>query len=224
MNGRVIRQTVVVLMVGMVASGCATKLKQRVATLEETNRNLTRRLNVSHGELDQLAGNRDELDMRLQGALDEIGNLQTELTQRPAPAEAPAGWKPIPGGAMIAIAGNVLFEPGKPTLRKEARKTLDGIVSTVQGEYADKGVLVFGHTDDQPIKKSGWTDNYELSTERALAVVRYLRDHGVPPKRLAACGWGEHRPLVPNSSPANRSANRRVEIFAVGTELIAAGP
>jgi chemotaxis protein MotB len=211
-------------MLGMVASGCATKLKQRIATFEETNRNLTQRLNASQGELDLLASDRDELDMRLQGALDEISSLQTELAERPAPTEAPAGWRPIPGGAMIAIAGHVLFEPGKPTLRKEARKTLDGIVSTVQGEYADKGVLVFGHTDDQPIKKSGWTDNYELSTERALAVVRYLRDHGVPPGRLAACGWGEHRPLVPNSSSANRSANRRVEIFAVGTELFAAGP
>ncbi len=224
MNGRIIRQMFLVVVVGMVASGCTTKLKQRMATFEEMNRNLTQRLNASQGELNLLADDRDDLDLRLQGALDEISSLQTELNQRPSAVETPAGWSPIPGGAMIAIAGHVLFEPGKPTIRKEARKTLDGIVSTIQGEYADKGVLVFGHTDDQPIKKSGWTDNYELSTERALAVVRYLRDHGVPPERLAACGWGEHRPVVPNSSPANRSANRRVEIFAVNTELIAAGP
>ncbi len=224
MNGRVIRQMVVVAVVGIVGSGCTTKLKQRMATFEETNRNLTQRLNASQGELGALAGDRDELDLRLQGALDEISMLQAELTQRPVPSEVAAGWKPIPGGAMIAIAGHVLFEQGKASLRKDARKSLDGIVSALQGEYSDKSVLVFGHTDDQPIKKSGWKDNYELSAERALAVVRYLRDHGVPPRRLAACGWGEHRPQVPNSSAANRKANRRVEIFALGTELIAARP
>ncbi|RME41480.1 MAG: flagellar motor protein MotB, partial [Planctomycetota bacterium] len=73
----------------------------------------------------------------------------------------------------------------------------------------------FGHTDDTPIRKSGWKDNYELSAQRALAVVRYLGSKGIDFKRLIACACGEHRPRVPNRSAAERARNRRVEIFAV---------
>ena len=122
---------------------------------------------------------------------------------------------------MIAIEGEVLFSPGKVSLKESAKRTLDGVVSTIQGEYADKDVFVFGHTDDRPIKKSGWKDNWQLSTERALAVVRYLGDHGVTSTRLAACGAGEHRPRVGNTSQANRAKNRRVEIYAVDREILA---
>ncbi len=221
MNGQMIRWMVPVVMVALAASGCATKKKQRIAMLEETNRGLTERLNLTQSELDALGSDRDELDQRLQAALDEVSTLKTELVEQPVPEEAPEGWTPIPAGAMIAIADQVLFQPGRVTIRKEAGKTLDAIVSAVEGEYAEKGLLVFGHTDDKPIKKSGWTDNYELSTERALAVVRYLQGRGVSPKRLVACVWGQHRPRVPNSSIVNRTANRRVEIFAVDTELLA---
>ena len=58
-------------------------------------------------------------------------------------------------------------------------------------------------------------DNYQLSTERALAVARHLVSRGVPPGRLIAGGCGEHRPREANTSKTNRAANRRVEIFAL---------
>ena len=116
---------------------------------------------------------------------------------------------------MIAIEGNVLFQAGRAVIRPQARVTLDGIASTVRGEYADKDILVVGHTDDQPIKKSGWTDNFQLSTERSLAVARYLQQHGVAPNRLIAGGCGEHRPRKPNDTQAGKASNRRVEVFAV---------
>ena len=137
----------------------------------------------------------------------------------PAPQEEVAGWMPVPGGAVIAIEDRVLFSPGKITLRPEALKVLDGIVSTLGGEYGNRDVLVFGHTDDRPIKKSGWDDNWQLSAERALAVVRYLKEQGVAPERLVGAGCGENRPAVPNSSDANRTKNRRVAIFAADPEL-----
>ncbi len=224
MSGLIIRRTVPVVMLVMVAGGCATKEKQRITLLEETNRNLTDRLNLTSGDLDTMSSERDELDRRLQAVLDEVDALRQTLAERPDPEEVAPGWTPVPGGAMIAIEGNVLFEPGKVTLRSEARRALEAIVSAVQGEYTNKDVLVFGHTDDTPIKKSGWTDNYQLSTERALAVVRYLRDRGVPPQQLVACGCGEHRKRVANTSAANRAANRRVEVFAIDTELLTAQP
>jgi chemotaxis protein MotB len=121
---------------------------------------------------------------------------------------------------MIAIEDDLLFAPGRITLREEARKTLDGIVSTLQGEYGDKDIVIFGHTDDRPIKKSGWDDNWQLSTERALAVTRFLQEHGISASRLVASGCGEHRPRVPNTTEPNRTANRRVEIFAIDPQAL----
>jgi len=136
----------------------------------------------------------------------------------PAAQPAPAGWTAVPGGGMIAIEENILFPPGKIALRDEAKKTLDAIVSTLEGEYSGKDIMVFGHTDDRPIKKSGWDDNWQLSTERSLAVVRYLAEHGVNAERLVAAGCGEHRPRAANTSEPNRLSNRRVEIFAIDAQ------
>jgi chemotaxis protein MotB len=122
---------------------------------------------------------------------------------------------------MIAIEGEVLFQSGKVTLRPEALKALESVARTLNSEYSDRDVLVFGHTDGQPIKKSGWKDNLELSAQRALAVVRYLQGKGVSPKRLVAGGCGEHRPRVERSG--NVAKNRRVEVFVLDNVVRTAG-
>ena len=189
--------------------------------LEQANDNLTEQLNRCHAELDSAYSARDDLDQRLATALYDVETLRAQLAAVPEPEPVAPGWTQVPGGAMIAIEGEILFTPGKEVLRDSARRTLDAIVSAVQGEFGEKHVYVFGHTDDHPIKKSGWKDNWQLSTERALAVVRYLRDRGVSTARLLACGAGEHRPRVPNSSEANRAKNRRVEIFAIDPQVMA---
>ena len=70
-----------------------------------------------------------------------------------------------------------------------------------------------GHTDNEPIKYSGWKSNWELSTARALSVLHYLIDEkGVAPIRVSAIGYGEYRPIASNSNKEGRQANRRVEI------------
>jgi len=195
--------------------GCASGDGQRMTTLEQTNRDLAGRLNAANRELEMARRDRDGFNARLQSAMDQINGLQQQLANRPNEEPPAEGWTAVPGGAMIAIENNVLFQPGSATLRNEARRTLDAIVSTLQSQYAEKDILILGHTDDQPIRKSGWKDNYELSTQRALAVVRYLREHSVAPVRLVACGAGEFRPRVANDSEPNRMRNRRVEFYAL---------
>lgn len=196
-----------------VAAGCSGQ--KNMSQLEADNQKLRGDLNRAQSELAAAQRERDMLNSRVQGMQSDINNLRAEMSDRPVVDQAPPGWTAVPGGGMIAIEENILFAPGKAILRDEARKTLDGIVSTLSGEYGGKDIMVFGHTDDRPIKKSGWADNWELSTERGLAVVRYLKDHGVAPDRLVAAGCGEHRPRVANSSEPNRLSNRRVEIFAI---------
>ncbi|HGY55131.1 MAG TPA: hypothetical protein ENK44_05495 [Caldithrix abyssi] len=115
-------------------------------------------------------------------------------------------------GIHIRLGDNVLFDPGKARLKPKALKILAGIAQMVKGMGME--IYVEGHTDNVPIHTSQFPSNWELSTARALSVVRYLHDiEGIPAEHLAAVGHGEHRPLVPNDSPQGRAKNRRVEIF-----------
>ncbi len=204
--------------------GCNNELKAKdahIALIEDANQQLTddlaaarRESDAERNENDALRRERDGLNGQVLAFQGQVSLLNEQINSRPEPVAAD-GWQAVPGGAMIAIEGSVLFASGKQSLRDSGKGTLSAIAGTIQSSYADKDILVFGHTDDQPIKKSGWKDNYELSAQRALSVVRFLRDRGITPGRLVACGAGEHRPRVANSNEANRAKNRRVEIFAI---------
>jgi len=77
----------------------------------------------------------------------------------------------------------------------------------------DARVIVAGHTDDLPISTERFRDNWDLSSARAVSVIRELINrHGVDPSRLEAKGYADTRPLVANDSIANRARNRRIEI------------
>ena len=89
---------------------------------------------------------------------------------------------------------------------------LDHIYSVLQQTYSSNVIDVVGHTDADPIKKSKWKDNWELSSQRALTVVRYLTNKGFNPAQIRAVGCGESRPVAPNTSVSGKGKNRRVEI------------
>lgn len=80
-------------------------------------------------------------------------------------------------------------------------------------------VRVEGHTDNVPIFTERFDSNWELSTARAVRIVKYLIQEGnIAPGRLSAVGYGELRPLVQNDTPEHRARNRRVEIVLVKSE------
>jgi len=216
MASKTARMFIVITLLSIVAPGCSQKQNGRIVMLEDTNRALTNQLNAMRGELDQSYREREGLDGQLLAATREADDLRGQLANQPEPVPLAApGWNAVPGGAMIAIESGVLFASGKVKMKSDAQRTLDGIVSTLQGEYDGQDIFVVGHTDDRPIKKSGWKDNWQLSTERSLAVVRYLAAHGISRSRLVACGAGEYRPIAGNDSRSHRATNRRVEIFAM---------
>lgn len=198
---------------GIGAVGCADQKKpgQDQAAAADA------RLREMEEELAKLQAENAAQQKRLADLEDENGKLKSELLTGAKGKQEPAapGWKTIPGGEMIALDGKVLFDSGKSKLKPEGIRELDRIAATIKSRHPDYDVYVFGHTDDQPIRHSRWTDNYELSCERALSVVRHLKSKGISPKNLAACGWGEHRPVAANRSAAERAMNRRVEIFVM---------
>ncbi len=116
-----------------------------------------------------------------------------------------------PKGLLIRIDSPVLFDLGEATIKPEAYPILDKVVEMTK-MWPNK-IRIEGHTDDLPIHTRKFPSNWELSTARALSVLRYFLGKGVEPRRLAAVGYGEYHPLVPNTSAENRAKNRRVEIY-----------
>lgn len=161
-------------------------------------------------QLDQARRDRAMDQDRILALQNEIDRLNADMADQ-GQAE---GWSGVPGGAMISIEGTVLFDSGKAGLRQGAQARLDEVAGAIIDRYPNHEIYIFGHTDDQPIRHSAWKDNYELSCQRALTVLRYLRSRGVNAD-IAACGWGDTRPEVPNTSASARQANRRVQIYAM---------
>lgn len=110
-----------------------------------------------------------------------------------------------------------LFEVGTTELSSSGRKNLQQVADTLRNE-GDVFIRVAGHADDRSLKKTAdYANNWELSTQRAAAVVQFLhRVGGLPPERLSATGYGYYQPLVSNESAAGRQRNSRIEIVAEG--------
>ncbi len=123
-------------------------------------------------------------------------------------------------GLVVAISTDeVLFGVGSADLSEEGRQLIGEIAPILAS--APNTIVIEGHTDDQPLDAGGYS-NWNLSTDRAVAVVELLGESfGIDFGRLTATGYGEHRPLVPNDSDANRALNRRVEILIVGLDVVA---
>lgn len=116
---------------------------------------------------------------------------------------------------IINIDDRISFDSGKSELKKEVRPALKKI-REILSQYPEYNIIVEGHTDDVPIKTKQFRDNWQLSTERALAVLDYiLEDKNLKQERFSATGCGQYRPVVPNDSRENRALNRRVDIIVV---------
>ncbi len=117
-----------------------------------------------------------------------------------------------PNGIHITIADPALFDSGQSTIKPAIFPILKTIVDVIK--TGTENIRVEGHTDNVPIHNAQYDDNWELSIDRALSVIRYLRSQEViDPLRLRPVGCGEFHPVASNDSPEGRSHNRRVEIF-----------
>lgn len=112
---------------------------------------------------------------------------------------------------VITLKDALLFDSGKADLRDEALPILQKVTAIAVRE-ANFDIEVLGHADDVPIARPEFPSNWELSAARAGRVARQLIENGVDPARLSVEGYGDVRPLAPNTSAENRRLNRRVEV------------
>lgn len=121
-------------------------------------------------------------------------------------------------GDRFVFQSEVLFAQGQANLGPEGQDQLGQLavalnqIATEIPEDIDWILQVEGHTDDIPVRAGRFADNWDLSTERALSVVRFLADAGLPANRLAAAGYGEFQPLDPAGTDQARLRNRRIEM------------
>jgi chemotaxis protein MotB len=115
------------------------------------------------------------------------------------------------GRMVVEMSSNVLFSSGSAELSEMGRTTLSELAAVLM-QIGDRSFQVAGYTDDVPIGSGRFSDNWELSTERALSVVRFFQSVGVSPTVLAAVGYGEYQPVGDNATDSGREQNRRIEI------------
>ncbi|HNV86308.1 MAG TPA: OmpA family protein [Candidatus Omnitrophota bacterium] len=174
--------------------------RQQAMTIASLNEDLAR-LNSDLAALqrskDDLLKTKEDLERKLKA---ELGGGDLTLTMGDR-------------GVVLTVLDRVLFDSGKAEIKDSAKPTLDKVASILGQDAVDNMIYVEGHTDNVPIRHSGWKSNWELSTARATEVIHRLSDGGgIEPKRLVACGYGEFHPVASNDTAATRQKNRRVEI------------
>lgn len=181
------------------AAEFATRVEQEQARLSDLREDLKK-------EREQAAQAQRSLEGEMRSALESkevtISELQGKLT--------------------VNIVDRILFNSGEADLKPEGAAVLRKVARVLES-HTNRMIQVAGHTDNVPIRagsRGRFADNWDLSTARATAAVRFLAGQaGVTPTRLAAVGYGEFHPAAPNDTPEHRAINRRIEIVVLPAAL-----
>lgn len=172
------------------------------------------RIHELSAQLDQIQRQKDAEAQRLREAQALLEQrLKKEISENQVKLEM------AERGLVLTFVAEVLFDSGKAALRAEAEDALSKVASVIHEKVSDRDVGVEGHTDNEPIKHSGWKSNWELSTSRATSVLHFLEEKGVDPSHLVATGYGEYRTVASNDTFEGRRKNRRVEIVIIPKKL-----
>jgi chemotaxis protein MotB len=180
-------------------------LRQRVAALEEDLAKKEALIKSMQGHL--LGGS--PLPVELSTALEDFAKSRPDLVEYDS------------ARGMVKFKSDLLFDKGSDNVSSTAQaaiRTLTGILNSDPAKQFD--IRVAGHTDDIPIKRpetrTAHPTNWDLSVDRALAVLKLMETDGIASVRLSACGYGEYRPIAPNApNKGGNAQNRRVEIYIV---------
>jgi chemotaxis protein MotB len=121
------------------------------------------------------------------------------------------------GRVVLQMHNDVLFDKGETEVKPAGKQALNEIGAALRA-VGGKRFQVAGHTDNEPItteKKKEFPTNWELSTARAIAVVKILVAEGIDPSALSAAGYGPFDPVATNGTPDGQAKNRRIEITLV---------
>ena len=208
---------------------CQGKLAESTKKGEEQEAmlaSMSMKIDKLSGEKGQLKAERQELSSKQQELMqqvDKLKRMQEAAERRNADFRRlvmklkkmmDAGTlqvKPRNGMLVVRMASDIVFAPGATRIKEEARAALTELAQTL-ATFGDRRFQVMGHTDDRPIRSARFPSNWELSTARAVEVLKLLVENGVKPEAISAAGNAEYDPLGGNETAEERTTNRRVEI------------
>jgi chemotaxis protein MotB len=155
------------------------------------------------------------VEQRRQQAAQRMRNMADEIRRVLSPLTGSGQVNVTEGafGVSVEINASLLFAPGEAALGTNAVSALQAVAQVLAP--AEFPITVEGHTDNVPISTFRFPSNWELSTGRAVEVVKLLVDAGMKPEALSAGGYGEFDPVAPNDTDDNKQKNRRIEITLV---------
>lgn len=123
------------------------------------------------------------------------------------------GTKLTSEGLLITVRTDITFDSGSAKVKKQGIEIAREIATFLSTDPPHE-IVINGHADDRPMHNQEFSSNWELSSMRAIQFMYLLLENGeIDPKWYSARGYGEYRPVVPNTSKANRAINRRVEVL-----------
>ena len=196
-------------------------LNQQIAALRQQLAAIAAALDISEGKVksqqSQIADLGRKLNVALANKVEELARYRSEFFGRLHDILGNRADIRIVGDRFV-FQSEVLFAPGSADLTDAAKKELDPVIVALKQIAAKippdiNWVLqVSGHTDRNPIKTQQFPSNWELSTARAMSVVRYAIANGVPAERLVAAGFADTQPIDPGTTPEAYKRNRRIEL------------
>lgn len=212
-------------------------LQRTVADLEREQRSLEQQLENAQADserLETMAGLRGAELQSMRRRLESLRAVEQEVRERNAIYEdvisrfqslMDGGQLSVTidrGRMVIQLPQDILFQSGSATLGAEGRSVISQ-VGAVLADFDDRRFQVEGHTDNVPISTERFPSNWELSSARALAVVRLLTAQGVAPENVSGAAFGEYQPRASNEDRTSRALNRRIEIVMLpNLDVIAA--
>lgn len=210
------------------------------------NQSLSAQLGQAQQSASQLAAERAQLEHQLAIAGQRLDNLNAErtalhdryrhlLTASSNPlsgatndrfrdlAERYPEFEFDPETGVSKFNSDLLFALGSDTVRSDAHQLLKEFAGIMNSPDAQQfNILVVGHTDDIPIKRSGTAarhaTNWELSVHRGTSVVHALAKFGIKENRMGVSGYSMYQPISPNTNDESRQKNRRVEIYVLAPD------
>ena len=198
--------------IAMGTLGCDTQKEDEVTMLRQEATELRAQLDERDKALEAANGELRQVNLMLR---DQKEQYETEIANLSSANATPSGgFDDIegvtatygPNDVTVSVEGDVLFDSGRTTLKSAAKRSLDRVAEVINAQYNGNSVIVAGHTDADPIRKSGHKSNHHLGFERGYAVRDYLMQRGVDSSRIAVMSYGPDRPM------GSAQKSRRVEI------------
>jgi chemotaxis protein MotB len=213
------RFMLIVLAAGLVLPGCSYIRKiNTYDDLQAENLSLRNKVLQLQKEKGQQKAEVQEKEQKLSDL--EQAKLELEEKLKKEIGDYKAKLQMTERGLVITFLSEIFFDSGKDVIRQDGEHTLKSVAEVLNKEVKDSFIAVEGHTDNDPIKRSAWKSNWELSSGRALAVLHFLVDScQLKPERLSIAGYGQFRPVAGNDTFKGKQQNRRVEIVILPSKI-----